>query len=180
MILLPTLMTDRLLLRPVILADAKSIFSYSCNPNVARYVTWEPHSNIEETTDVITNFFFKQYEKGIPEPWCITYIDDTEWVIGLIGCRPFEEDLKSMEITYVLAEEHWGKGLVVEAARSILPYIFEQYRPEKLIGRYSEENPASGRVMEKLGMNSIAKRQCMRKGKLETTIYYSLELADLK
>ena len=180
MLILPTLITDRLILRPVTTQDATSIFAYACNPNVARYVTWEPHKSIEDTKNIITNFFLKNYEKGIPEPWAITFAERSDWVVGLVGCRPFDEDPKAMEVAYVLAEEHWGKGIVTEATQGILPYIFQNYPIEMIIGRYSIFNPASGRVMEKLRMKFVKSYQSIRKGQSEAMHYYVLERSDFK
>ena len=176
--ILPKLVTDRLILRPVTLEDADSIFAYSCNPNVARYVTWQPHKTIQDTKDVITNFFLKNYEIGIPEPWAITFAERPNWVVGMVGCRPFEENPKAMEVAYVLAEEHWGKGITLEAVQGILPYIFQNYPIERIIGRYSSLNPASGRVMEKLGMKFVQSYQSIRKGQSEAMHFYVLERSD--
>ena len=178
--MLPKIATDRLILRPVTLEDAESIFSYSVNPNVARYLTWQPHKTTQDTKDVIINFFLKNYEEGIPEPWAITFLGSPDWVVGLVGCRPFEADSKTMEISYVLAEEYWGKGITVEAVRCILPYIFQNYPIERIIGRYTALNLASGRVMEKLGMKFVKSYQGERKGKSETMYFYVLERSDLK
>lgn len=178
--MLPEFTTDHLLLRPVTIEDADSIFSYSCNPNVARYVTWEPHSTVEDTKNVITSFFLKNYEDGIPEPWAITFKENPSKVIGLVGCRFFDEDSTAMELTYVLAEEHWGKGITIEAVQKILPYIFQNYPINKLVGRYSALNPASGRVMEKVGMKFVKSYQSIRKGKTETMHLYALKPDNLK
>ncbi|MBY0462006.1 MAG: GNAT family N-acetyltransferase [Alphaproteobacteria bacterium] len=180
MLILPKLTTNRLLLRPVTIEDADSIFAYSCNPNVARYVTWEPHSTIEDTKNVIISFFLKNYMEGMPAPWAITFKEHPDKVVGLVGCRFFDEDPKAMELAYVLAEEHWGQGITVEAVQAILPYIFQNYPIDKLVGRYSALNPASGRVMEKLGMKFVKTYQGERKGKIETMRFYALEQSDMK
>jgi ribosomal-protein-alanine N-acetyltransferase len=180
MLILPKLTTNRLLLRPVAIEDADSIFAYSCNPNVARYVTWEPHKTIEDTKSVITGFFFKNYEKGLPEPFAITLLERPDWVIGLIGCRPFDEDPKALEIAYVLAEEHWGKGIMAEACKCTMQFVAQNYPIQKFVGRYSALNPASGRVMEKLGMQYIKSYQGVRKGETETRHFYAIDVRDLK
>jgi len=179
MIFLPTLETERLVLRPVTLKDADSVFTYASNPNVARYVTWEPHSSVKETEEIISNFFLENYKKNIPEPWAITFKDRREWVIGAIGCRYYDRDPECMELAYVLAEEHWGQGITTEAAKAVLPYIFEQYKPKTIVGRYVESNPASGRILEKLGMKFIESREEIKKGHLETMSFFGFELNEL-
>lgn len=180
MLIIPTLTTKRLLLRLVTLEDAEAIFAYSCNPNVARYVTWEPHKTIEDTKNIITSFFFKNYEKELPEPFAVTFLERPDWVIGLVGCRPFDEEPNSMELAYVLAEEYWGKGVTVEACKCIMQYVALNYPIQKFIGRYSALNPASGKVMEKLGMQYIKSYQGIRKGQTETMHFYAMDVGGLK
>ena len=46
---LPVLETPSLILRPMVMKDAEDIYAYSSDPEVARYVLWEPHRNLRET-----------------------------------------------------------------------------------------------------------------------------------
>ncbi len=57
-----------------------------------------------------------------------------------------------MELAYAIGEEHWGQGLVAEAARAAISHVFTALDAVRVQAHYKAENSASGRVMEKLGM----------------------------
>ncbi len=181
MSILPTFKTDRLILREINLEDASSIFeTYAQNPNVAQYVSWYPHQSVEDTKKVIQNLFLKGYKDNVPGPWGIILKEKPDQVIGTVGCLWSQQGNSILELGYALAEEYWGQGITAEACRSILPYVFETYKPAKIIACYNDHNPASGRVMEKVGMKFIHRCEEVRKDKLVTMIYYSLQNVDLK
>ncbi|NMO79875.1 GNAT family N-acetyltransferase [Niallia alba] len=56
------------------------------------------------------------------------------------------------EIAYWIGEEFWGNGYATEAAQAILWFAFNEKHLHKVFARYFKTNPASGRVMQKLGM----------------------------
>src|SRR5699024_10680100 len=56
------------------------------------------------------------------------------------------------EIAYWIGEEFWGNGFATEAAQAIMDFAFKEKKYHKLYARYFHSNPASGRVLEKLGM----------------------------
>ncbi|MCH2534877.1 MAG: GNAT family N-acetyltransferase [Bdellovibrionales bacterium] len=148
-----TLKTERLLLRPVTLADKEAIFSYAKNPNVSKYTLWEPHEEIEDSEEFIKDNIFPNYGKGVPEPLGICFSNKPNKLIGTVGCFWVSKGSKSMELAYALDEEHWGKGITVEASKALLDFIFANFEVERIQARYKTENVASGRVMEKLGMS---------------------------
>ena len=80
---LPHLRTDRLLLRPLQRKDAKDIFSYASDPEVARYVLWEPHQSISDTRSYIS-YMLSLYRHGYPGSWAVVH-QKTGSVIGTIG-----------------------------------------------------------------------------------------------
>src|SRR5699024_1607421 len=55
------------------------------------------------------------------------------------------------EIAYWIGEEFWGNGFATEAAQAIMDFAFKEKKYHKLYARYFHSNPASGRVLEKLG-----------------------------
>ena len=65
---LPVLETDRLILRPVRRQDAKDIFAYASDPEVARYVLWEPHRSLTETRNYV-RCMRSLYRRGLPSSW---------------------------------------------------------------------------------------------------------------
>lgn len=70
-----------------------------------------------------------------------------------IGLIKFVEDEPGViEIGYSLFEEHWGKGYATEMAEAMVAFALEALKPKKLIGFVDSRNPASMRVLEKVGL----------------------------
>ena len=149
----PVLTTDRLILRPIELADAKSVFAYAKNPNICKFTLWSPHQSIQDSVQYIHDVALKNYARGVPEPFGLTLKTDPTKIIGTVGCFWASEKSKSMEMGYALAEEHWGSGLVVEAAREVMAYCFKEFGLKRIQARCAVENSGSRKVMEKIGMS---------------------------
>ncbi len=67
---LPTLETERLLLRKITVGDAQDMFQYGSDAEVSRYVTWDAHKTIEDTMEFI-GFVLRRYESADLAPWGI-------------------------------------------------------------------------------------------------------------
>lgn len=141
-----TITTQRLLLRPWALTDAEDMFAYAKDPQVGPNAGWKPHEDVEESKKIITMFVEKD------EVWAIAD-RATGQAIGSLG---LEEDGKrsnpaARSLGYVLAREHWGRGLMTEAAGAALRFGFEQMRLEIISICHFDFNARSRRVIEKLG-----------------------------
>ena len=62
---LPVLQTERLILRPLRRKDTSDIFSYASDPEVTRYVLWDPHRSVSETRGYI-RYILALYRRGLP------------------------------------------------------------------------------------------------------------------
>lgn len=72
-------------------------------------------------------------------------------LIGVIGLHlKKQHDLG--ELGYWIGEPYWNQGYCTEAAREVIRYGFEELDLNRIQARYMTKNPASGRVMEKIGM----------------------------
>jgi RimJ/RimL family protein N-acetyltransferase len=142
------LKTSRLTLRPPVMVDAEAIFTeYAQDAEVAKYMIWRPHKNVEETRDFIRRCV-KGWEEGASFPWIITLNEDGR-LIGMIECRVNEY---KMDMGYVLARSHWGRGYMPEAARPVVDWGLAQREIFRIWAVCDVENPGSARVMEKVGM----------------------------
>jgi len=140
--------TTRLTLRPLLMADAEAIFTeYAQDVEVTKYMTWRPHKDIEETRDFVKRCVLA-WEDGSTYPWAITRKEDWR-LIGMIESR-----IKgfSMDIGYVLAKTHWGRGYMPEAAQSVIDWGLAQDGIFRVWALCDVDNLASARVMEKIGM----------------------------
>jgi [ribosomal protein S5]-alanine N-acetyltransferase len=71
--------------------------------------------------------------------------------IGGIGLR-IDQQHQHAELGYWLGVEHWGKGYATEAGREMLRYGFEDLGMHRIFATHFKHNPASGRILKKLGM----------------------------
>lgn len=140
-----TLETDRLILRPITLADAEDLFEYASDPENTKH-TFPTHQSIEETQWVIANLFMAS-----PLGNFAIELKENGKMIGTCDLRVNEEE-KSAELAYAINKKYWGNGYAPEAAKRLLELAFNDLKIERLWAKFSSQNPASGRVMEKIGM----------------------------
>lgn len=141
----PTLRTTRLVLRPLTLADAPRLQRLAGAREVALNTLTIPHP----------------YPDGAAEEWIASRmqrqngeiafaIDDGE-LVGVIGLHPRGDDDRA-EIGYWIGVPYWGRGYATEAGWEVIRYGFEQLGLNKIYAGCFSRNPASGRVLQKLGM----------------------------
>jgi len=140
--------TERLLARPAVTADAQVIFDdYARDPEVARYMTWRPHSEISETLD-----FLRRCEQvwadGSAFPWSLWMKASCEFV-GLLEIRVHRT---SVDLGYALSRRWWRQGLMSEALRSVLQWALAQPEIYRVWATCDVDNVASARVLERIGM----------------------------
>lgn len=145
----PVLETDRLILRPFKEDDVTDVFEcWESDPDVAKYMFWTSHNDIEKTREWIT-FELGQIEKQDWYRFAIV-LKDTNILIGT-ALVYYEEEVECWEIGYNLGKKYWGKGYTTEAMKRVIEFATEELKLLQIVGRYAKENPASGNVMRKLG-----------------------------
>lgn len=176
-----TLETARLILRPLDENDAGDVFLYACNPNLTRHTLFDTHETLEDTLFFLRDYRLSRYANGEPDPLGIVLRNDlTHTVIGAVGCHWISRPDGVMEIGYALAEPYWGRGLIAEAGRAMIDYVFQSFSLERLQARVFDGNTASGRVAGKMGMKHEGTlRSClMVKGKRRDVEMYSILRSD--
>ncbi|MEH7443775.1 GNAT family protein [Bacillus sp. JJ1122] len=147
---LPTLETERLILRKITMDDAADLHSYASNPEVSKYVFWEAHHTLSDTKDYI-RFILDLYENGKLSPWGIEYKEDGR-LIGTVDFVNWQPNHNSAEIGYALSKDYWGKGIATEAAKELIHFGFNKMDLVRIQAKCLVENAGSERVMEKAGM----------------------------
>lgn len=147
---LPVLETERLTLRKMRMSDGPDVYCYACDPEVARHVLWEAHRSLWETRSYI-RYLLYQYRNGEPGSWAIV-LKETGKVVGTIGYMGYSQDNSTVEVGYSLARAHWGKGLMTEALMAVIAETFRTLKLHRIEAMHFTDNPASGRVMAKCGM----------------------------
>ena len=177
---LPVLETERLLLRPIMRKDAKDIYAFASDPEVARYVLWDPHRSIEDTRSYI-RYMQNLYHRGLPASWAVT-LRNSGRVIGTIGFMWYSESNSSAEIGYSFSRSEWNRGFATEALHAVLDSAFEALPLNRLEAQHDIRNPASGRVMEKCGMKKegLLRQRIRNKGELVDVVLYAVLRSDLE
>ena len=138
-----TIDTDRLHLRHFTEFDAADVFEYASDAQTVKYLTWNAHKSIQESKDILQSLLSNE------ETYAIV-LKENEKVIGCIDLRIISETEASFG--YVLNRAYWNKGYMSEVLRSSLTYMFVELGIETVTSCHETENPASGAVMKKCGM----------------------------
>jgi RimJ/RimL family protein N-acetyltransferase len=150
-----TLVTPRLLLSPLRLADAPAVFGYRSDPEVARYQSWEPAA-IEDVQRFIREL--EDTLPGTPGTWYQLGIRlrDGGTLIGDVGLHfPAGRDAEA-EIGVTVSPAYQGKGYAAEALRGALGYLFDDLGKHRVIASVDPRNTPSMRLMARLGMRQEA------------------------
>lgn len=134
-------------LRRLTLEDAEAIFrTYAQDGEVTRFLTWLPHRQIEETRAFIRTEI-EAWDAGTEFTWAILRKGG-----ALIGGIALRRQGHKVDFGYVLARPHWGQGFAVEALQPLVNWAMSQPDVFRVWAVCDMENPASARVMEKVGM----------------------------
>ena len=151
----PTLATSRIELRPFRPTDVDRVAELA---------------NDEELSKNLRSFGFpytvedaRQWLGTMPEEWeqgesaiFAIWVRGSERVIEpeLVGAIGIAMDQQSNrgELGYWIGRSYWGQGFATEAGVSILDFAFGQLCLNKVTAECVSRNPASSRVLEKLGM----------------------------
>lgn len=138
----------RLVLRRPRLSDADDIFdNYAADPEVTRYVTWQPYKDRSEVAQFLQSRLAR-WDSGEEFSWAITRPPEDR-VIGMIGCRVRE---CAADIGYVLSRGFWNRGYTSEAVKAIVDWAIQLNFVYRVWAVCDVENKASARVLEKVGM----------------------------
>jgi ribosomal-protein-alanine N-acetyltransferase len=154
----PTLETVRLKLRPYAEADIAELLPLIGTREVAATTLRIAHPYTEQDA--------KDFLKLAEEPgrlWLAATLRSDGRQIGGIGLR-IDEQHQHAELGYWLGTPYWGQGYVTEAAREMLRYGFEDLKLHRIFASHFKHNPASGRILVKLGMrHEGCQREHLRK-----------------
>ena len=171
---LPTIETERLLLRKITLNDASDMFEYASNPEVSEYTMWSTHVSLEDTKYFLKSLT-KMYKRRELVDWGIVHKAEKKF-IGTCGFVEWSMTHSRAEIGYALSARYWSEGYMSEAVNAIIEFGFREMLLNRVMGRCEVNNIASARVMEKVGMQleGILRQQLFVKGKYWDLKIYSI------
>jgi RimJ/RimL family protein N-acetyltransferase len=142
----PNLQTERLVLRPYREADIPELLPLIGTREVAATTLRIAHPYTERDARA----FFALAEEP-DKLWLAITLRGNGQQIGGIGLR-IEMQQQHAELGYWLGVPYWGQGYATEAAREMLRYGFEDLGLHRIFASHFKHNPASGRILKKLGM----------------------------
>ncbi len=174
----PKLETDRLILRKLDITDTEDVYEYAKNSEVTQYVLWETHQSIEDSHEFI-NWTLERIKKDKVGDWGIQ-LKETNKIIGTIGFSEFNVQHLCGSIGYTLSKDYWGQGITTEALKMIIRYAFERMNVNRIEAVHFIGNEASGRVMEKAGMQfeGVIRQKVFAKGTFWDVKQYGIVKAD--
>ena len=170
----PTIDTARLVLRPFTLADAPTVQRLAGAHEVADTTLNIPHP----------------YPDGAAEQWIATHAENfnasdsatfaivlraTSELCGAIGLDISRRHRRA-ELAYWIGVPYWNQGYATEAAAALLTYGFTALQLHRILARHVTRNPASGRVMQKIGMTfeGIQREHFLKSEHFEDVANYSI------
>jgi RimJ/RimL family protein N-acetyltransferase len=137
--------TERLLLRPLTMADVDAFVALHADERVNRFVGAYSREQARERLAAVER---QWAERG--HGLCAVELKDGGGFIGRVGLNYWAE-LDEVELGWTLAAESWGRGYATEAARACLEWGFATLAEEYFIALIRPANTASARVAERLG-----------------------------
>ena len=160
-----TIYTPRLTLRPWEDGDAEALLSF-ITPGLTRGVSSIPNDWTLADAEAALQARHWRGHLGF-----ILGIEHQGQLIGGVGCGG-----EPLSLMYYIAESHWGQGFATEAISAFLPELFDRFPINTLAADHFEDNPASGRILRKMGFVETGKDTASSKGRLEpaTVITYAV------
>ncbi len=170
----PVIQTERLLLRLFSPEDAAELELYADDEDILATTSASevPGSGmVGEWIDVR----LERYEKKQGIDFAVVHRKSHK-IIGAIGLGVEYAKDESMQLGYWIGKEYWNQGYCTEAAKRVLKYGFEVLGLHRIFSRHFASNPASGRVLQKIGMKyeGTLREAYKHQDKFEDIVCYGL------
>ena len=162
--------TERLILRPLTVSDAKDVFEWVGDPIVNRFMPYPVYESIDQVERWISSLNNCKNEFG----FCLK---DTGKVIGS-GSITFDSDKNAYELGYNINRAFWGNGYATEASKAMLQWAYQELGARDFCAAHATANVASGNVIKKCGFQFEQKGQYSRYDGSETfdATFYTMHL----
>ncbi|WP_428027586.1 GNAT family N-acetyltransferase [Altererythrobacter sp.] len=164
--------SERLLLRPPWPEDWKPVLGGIADEGVVRNLARAPWPyNPEDARE------FVQQPVDVMFPRFLITRADNAMLVGCVGIHPNGSEV---ELGYWIARPQWGKGYATEAARAVLE-VAHMLGHRRIVAGHFLDNPASGRVLTKLGFEptgKVVRRYSCGRGEDALATEYELDLQE--
>ncbi len=171
----PLLKTERLILRPFTLEDALEVQRLAGDKDIAATTLFIPHPYEDGVAEEWIGKHQEEFDKGEVITFAIVHRED-KFLVGAIALSDIKKEYETASMGYWIGKPFWNQGYCTEAAHAVLKYGFEVLNLNKIHAHHFKRNPASGKVMLKLGMRyEGCLRQHVKKwGKFEDIEAYGI------
>jgi len=175
------LQTARLLLRTLRVDDAPAVSRLAGRREIADTTISIPHPYPEAQAREWIKSHVGRSGSGNEIIFAITRKMDGQ-LVGTIGLRDIDQEHSQAEMGFWVAVEAWGKGYATEASLALLRFGFEELRLNRVYAHHMVRNPASGRVLEKIGMKreGLLRQRVRKWGVFEDVIPLAILRSDWK
>lgn len=142
--------TDRLLLRPTRGSDADRAFDIQTDWNVTRMLRM---ASFPPDRDEIGNWFANHQQEWVAGEAYRFAVERHGTLIGIVDVDGIAQGEGSLG--YWFAQTSWGQGYALEASQAVVRFAFGVAGLSQLRAGHAADNPASGRVLIKLGFRPL-------------------------
>ena len=169
----PTLRTPRLVLRPFAPADAPDVRRLAGNVEVATTTLNLPHPYPDGLAESWIAMHRPAWEAREAATFAITTPEDE--LRGAVGLRLTLRHRRG-ELGYWVGRPYWGGGIATEAAQAVLDFAFGVLALNRVQASHIPRNPASGRVLEKIGMTreGVHRERFLKGDRFEDVVEYAI------
>ncbi len=174
----PTVQTARLTLRPFRLEDAPECARLAGDRDIASTTLVIPHPyRLEDATNWISHHQ-SAFDSGRAVQFA-TCLRSTGQLVGCMGLV-LQPEHDRAELGYWIGKPFWGNGYATEAAAAATGYAFSTLRYNRVFAYHYSRNPASGRILAKIGMrhDGCQRAHIKKWGVYEDCEFYGILRAD--
>ena len=142
----PTLETERLILRPLSIDDLDAVYKWASDPRVNKYMIYPLYKSKDDGVEWLNTLYEDDDKKDFG-----FVLKETGELIGSGGIY-YHSDIDVWSIGYNLSYDYWNRGLVTEAMTKIIEWARQSFTVHVVAATFAIGNIGSQRVMEKLGM----------------------------
>jgi len=177
---LPTIETERLVLRPWTPDDAPDVQRFLSDRDVASTIANITHPLKDDYAEEWVRTRMEMVEKGESVSFAITHRQEG-YLIGAIGLNINKEHQRG-DFGFWIGKSYWNYGYCTESAQALLKYGFDVLKLTRIWGSHMTRNPASGKVMQKIGMKyeGCLRQHYMKWGILEDLDCYGILKSEFK
>lgn len=148
--------TERLRLRPISLDELEDVFENTRDPEISKYMSWDPHTDIEQT-----RAFIERLTQEIADEktytWSIFMDNEFCGIVSLLAITRQHRALtyNRAELAYWVSQKHQRKGIMTEACTEVVAYAFAEMGLRRLVVSHVSGNLASENLIKRLGFRYI-------------------------